>query len=159
MDNIRSAKACVIEREAVRNSIPGTFSSLMCLFRLSSVIGMGIVTIYPEEGGRGTKYSNMNNEVIKPRVCHSRLHIYFCNQAKICIMWSKDGSDTFIHGDDDDFNPHHFVPLYCQSQMEKPNIAGFSKASTKKDQSSKMSRKITHFLHTREAVANTGEYY
>ena len=157
VDIIVSAEGAVIEREAVKNSIPGIFSSLMCLFGLSSVIGMDIVTIYPEEVGRANKYSNMNNGVIKPRVSHSKLHTDFCNEAKICIMWSKDGSDTFIHGDDEDFNPNHFVPLYCQSQKEKPNIAGFSKTSTKKDQSSKMSRKITDFLHTTESVTKNGE--
>ena len=56
MDNVCSAKACLVERESVRNSIYGMFSSLMCLLGLSSVVGMAIVSIYPEEVARECKY-------------------------------------------------------------------------------------------------------
>ena len=53
-----SARTAVVLREALRNTVKNTFSSILCVFALSSVTGMDITTVYPETTGRKVSISS-----------------------------------------------------------------------------------------------------
>ena len=106
----------VVKREACRNSVPGTFSSLICMLALSSVIGKNIFSLYPEEISKETKYSLCNNGVIKPKTYHEMFKSQFDENHRIILLWTKDGSSSFIPGTSGEFKPNHFVPLIQQHQ-------------------------------------------
>ena len=117
--NNPSSRAVVIRREAIRNAVPDTFSSLLCMFALSSVVGMDITTVYPEEIGKETKYSKFLNGTILPRV-ESTLFSKACSNVPIILMWTTSGI-TVLPGLDSSFHPNHFVPLfYCFNDNSTP---------------------------------------
>ena len=108
--NNPSSRAVVVRREAIRNAVPGTFSSLLCMFALSSVVGMDITTVYPEEIGKETKHSKFLNGTISPRVA-STLFSNACSNVPLILMWTTSGI-TVLPGFDSSFHPNHFVPLF-----------------------------------------------
>ena len=46
-----SSRVVCIKREAIRNANVGSYKSVVCLFGLSSVTGMSIISVYPEKLG------------------------------------------------------------------------------------------------------------
>ena len=52
-----SSRVLVVQWEAVKNLTSGTYASLVCLFALSSVIGMDVISVYPEDQHHKTKNS------------------------------------------------------------------------------------------------------
>lgn len=105
-----STRTIVVEREALRNAVDGTFSSQICMFALSSVIGMNIVTVYPEKVGEETKYSKFLNGTIHPRAAHGIFASKVVQDIQLILMWTCDGIAT-LPGLDVSFQPNHFVPL------------------------------------------------
>ena len=126
----------VVKREASRNSVPGTFSSLICMMALSSVIGKDVFSLYPEEIAKETKYSQCNNGLIKPRMYHDRFHNKFNENHNIILLWSRDGSSSFIPGTSTEFKPNHFVPLIKQ-EMNTP-YTGHSRSFLAKSRKEKI---------------------
>ena len=105
-----SSRMTVVRREAIRTATSGTFSSLMCMFALSSVTGMQIVSVYPETLGQATKPSQFQNGTISPRMTHNRLTGNDVQKVKLILMWTVDGTLN-LPGLDVNFQPNHFVPL------------------------------------------------
>ena len=62
-----SNRVVCIKRKAIRNANGGTYSSVVCLFGLSSLTGVSIVSVYPEKLGQETKYSLFLNSTILPQ--------------------------------------------------------------------------------------------
>ena len=138
-------KVDVVQREAIRNAVPCTYTSLMCIFALSSVIGREIYSIYPEEQGKETKYSQLNNGVMKPRITHSKLSTNFNKETKLCIMWTRSGCNNFIPGISGDFEPNHFVPIINAPPTTTPHTGYSRKFNTDKG-TVLNTKKITDFL-------------
>jgi hypothetical protein len=105
-----NSRVAVVRREAVRNATIGTFASLMCVFALSSVTGMNIISVYPEELDHETKYSQFQNGTIFPRRCHKNFSGKLAQNVKLILMWTTNGIVT-LPGLSEDFQPNHFVPL------------------------------------------------
>lgn len=122
----------VVKREACRNSVPGTFSSLICMLALSSVIGRNIVSLYPEEIKKETRYSLCNNGLIKPKTYHEMFKNKFNENHSIILLWTKDGSSSFIPGTSREFKPNHFVPVIQQQQETNMPYTGHSRSSLAK---------------------------
>ena len=101
------SRTVVVKREAIRNATNGIYSSLLCVFALSSVTGMGLISVYPEKLGKETKYSQFQNGTISPRARHDSFSSKLVQEAKIIIMWTTDGVLTH----NETFQPNHFVPL------------------------------------------------
>ena len=108
--NEKESNYKLIIRQGMHNLVPVTFSPLICMLALSSVIGKEIIVVYPEKIGEETKYSWYRNGAIMPRVNHGLLEITY-NQHKIVIMWSKSGSLSFLPIVGIGFQPDHFVAL------------------------------------------------
>ena len=85
--NEKESNYKLIIRQGMHNLVPGTYSPLICMLALSSVIGREIISVYPEKIGEETKYSWCGNGKIKPRVNHRLLETLY-NQHEIVIMWS-----------------------------------------------------------------------
>ena len=100
----------VVQREAVRNLTSGTYASLMCLFALSSVTGMDVISVYPEELDHETKYSKFQNGTILPRNAHKDFSVKLVQESKLIFMWTTVGFLT-LPGLAQGFQPNHFVPL------------------------------------------------
>ena len=99
----------VVKREAIRNASSGTFASFMCVFALSSVVGMPITSVYPEKMTK-TKYSQFQNGTVLPRLPHNMFKNRLVQDVKLILMWTTDGILT-LPGINKDFQPNHFVPL------------------------------------------------
>ncbi len=69
----------VVQREALQNAVSASFSSLLCIMALTSVTGMKMTTVYPENNSKESKYSKFMNGTILPRATHnlfsSKLHV------------------------------------------------------------------------------------
>ena len=133
-----SARTAVVLREALRNAVNNTFSSLLCMFALSSVTGMDITTVYPETTGKETKYSQFLNGTISPRARHTSFTSKLVQDVQLILLWSTDGIAT-LPGIDKNFQPNHFVPL-VQVQDRDENI---TPKALKKKTTSKIQPKIT----------------
>ena len=105
-----SSRVVCIKREAIRNANVGAYASVMCLFGLSSVTGMSIISVYPEKLGQETKYSQFLNGTILPRQVHNNFLDKLVQEVKLIIMWTSSGID-FLPGLSKEFQPNHFVPL------------------------------------------------
>ncbi len=105
-----SSRVTVVKREAIRNATSGTYASLMCVFALSSVAGMSITSVYPENLEKKTKYSQFQNGTVLPRLHHNNFKNKLVQEVKLILMWTTDGIHT-LPGMSDDFQPNHFVPL------------------------------------------------
>ena len=105
-----NSRVVVVRREAVRNSTIGTFASLMYVFALSSVTGMNIISVYPEELDQETKFSQFQNGTVFPRKRHRNFLGKLVQHVKIILMWTTDGIFTLPELSED-FQPNHFVPL------------------------------------------------
>ena len=82
----------------------------MCVFALSSVIGMVVTSVYPETFQQQTKYSQFQNETIFPWVAHHSLLSKLVHETKLIFMWTTHG--IHVHpGISKNFQPNHFVPL------------------------------------------------
>ena len=81
----------------------------MCVFALSLVTGMDLISVYPEKLGQETKYSQFQNGTISPRARHDSFSSKLVQEAKIIIMWTTDGVGVLTHNET--FQPNHFVPL------------------------------------------------
>ena len=105
-----SSRVAVVKREAIQNATNGTFSSFMCLFALSSVTGMNVISVYPEKLGQETKYSQFQNGTISPRKSHDNFLKNLGQEVKLVFMWTTHGNLT-LPGLNENFQPNHFVPL------------------------------------------------
>ena len=105
-----SSRVVVVQREAVKNLTSGAYASLMCLFALSSVTGMDVISVYPEELDHKTKYSKFQNETILPRNAHKDFSSKLVQESKLIFMWTTAGFLT-LPGLAQGFQPNHFVPL------------------------------------------------
>ena len=105
-----SSRVMVVQREAVKNLTSGTYASLMCLFALSSVTGMDVISVYPEEQDNKTKYSRFLNGTILPRNAHKDFSVKLVQGSKLIFMWTTAGFLT-LPGLSEGFQPNHFVPL------------------------------------------------
>ena len=116
-----SSRAVVVKREALRNAVSGTFSSLLCMFALSSVIGIDITSVYPEDTGKETVYSRFLNGKISPKAAH-RFSSKVSPDIQLILLWSIDGI-TVLPGLDSTLRPNHFVPLVLSKikKISKPN--------------------------------------
>ena len=72
----------IVRQQAIRNSTNGTFSSLMCVFALSSVTGISIIAVYPEKMGNASKYSQFLNGKILTRIIHDSFSKKVAQQCK-----------------------------------------------------------------------------
>ena len=129
-----SNRVVCIQREAIRNATVGTYSSLMCLFALTSVTGMSIISVYPEKLGQKTKYSQFQNGVILPRQVHNNFSTKLMQEVKLIIMWTSSGIDV-LPGLSKDFQPNHFVPLVefkAKTGSKQPKITTIFKANSSK---------------------------
>ncbi len=127
-----SSRTMVVKREAIRNANPGNFSSLLCMFALSSVTGMTITSVYPEKLGAETKYSQYLNGTISPRLADKRFTEKLVQPIKLLLLWTTDGVHT-LPGLNTDFQPNHFVPL----------VEFMSKDDSNKKAAQPQQRKIT----------------
>ena len=105
-----SSRVTVVKREAIRNATGGTYASLMCVFGLSSVTGIGVTSVYPEKVGQETKYSQFQNGTVWPRLFHSNVKSKLVQEAKLILMWTTLGIHI-LPGMSKGFQPNHFVPL------------------------------------------------
>ena len=105
-----SSRMGVVRQEAIRNSANGTFSSLMCVFALSSVTGMSIISVYPEKMGEANKCSQFLNGKILPRIIHDCFNKKVAQPCKLILMWTSVGARC-LPGLDVSFQANHFVPL------------------------------------------------
>lgn len=129
-----SSRVVCIKREAIRNATVGTYSSLMCLFALTSVTGMSIISVYPEKLGQKTKYSEFQNGTILPRQVHNNFSGKLVQEVKLIIMWTSSGIDV-LPGLSKDFQPNHFVPLVefrPKTGSKQPKITTLFKANSSK---------------------------
>ncbi len=118
-------------REAIRNSVPFNYASLMCIFALSSVMGREIYSLYPEEIEKESKHSKLNNGVIKPRVVNSKLSTSF--------------NMNFIPAIPGDFQPNQSVPIINAPPATTPHT-GYSRKFTTDKGTVANNEKITNFL-------------
>ena len=146
-----NSKIDVVQREAVRNSVPCNYSSLTCIFALTSVIGREVYLLYPEEKGKESRHSQLNNGVIKPRVIHSKLSTKFNKETKLCIMWTRSGSINFIPGIPGDFQPNHFVPIIDGPPTTTPHT-GYSRKFNADRGTVVNTKKITDFLKVKPTI-------
>ena len=99
---MQNYKGC-IQREGILNLNNKRWSSLMCLFALSSAIGMQIRSIYSTTDIHNTnRYEDMFNLAAIPST-------YINQNAVIIILWSRSGS--LDNTKDVSFKPNHFVPV------------------------------------------------
>ena len=134
-----SSRVNVVEQEAYLNCKPQTFSLLLCIFGLCSVLGKNIQTVYPEEEGTPNIYSQTNNGVIRPRKYHNLCKDIKFSQDDIIIMWTGSGQATIESKFD------HFVTLIPsasskdppQAQKRKLDIKDFFQRSTSTNGSGK----------------------
>jgi hypothetical protein len=124
-----STRTAAVMREAMRNATNNTFSSLLCMFSLSSVTGMNITTVYPEIIGKETKYSKFLNGTISPRAAHTSISSKFVQDVQLILLWSTAGI-AVLPGLDTSFKPNHFVPL-VQVQQSEGNIKSKVKVQPK----------------------------
>ena len=82
----------------------------MCLFALSSVTGMNVISVNPEKLGQETKYLQFQNGTISLRKTHEQLQKNLVQEVKLIIMWTTIGNIT-LPGLVENFQPNHFVPL------------------------------------------------
>ena len=116
-----SSRAVVVKREALRNAVSGTFSFFLCMFALSSVIGIDITSVYPEDTGKETVYSRFLNGKISPKAAHKLFSSKVSPDIQLILLWSIDGI-TVLPGLDSTFRPNHFVPLVLSKiKISKPN--------------------------------------
>ena len=64
----------------------------MCVFALSSVVGMNITSVYPEKLEQVTKYSQFQNGTVQ--------------EVKLILMWTTDGIHT-LHGMSENSQPNN----------------------------------------------------
>ena len=131
-----SSRVVCIKREAIRNATVGTYSLLICLFALSSVTGMSIISVYPEKLGQKTKYSQFQNGTILPRQVHNNFSDKLVQEVKLIIMWTSSGIDV-LPGLSEDFQPNHFVPLVefkAKTRSKQPKITTLFKANSSKQE-------------------------
>ena len=65
-----SSRVKVADHEFIRNASPGTFSFLLSMLALSSVTGMNITSLYPENAAARNKYSQFLNGTIHSLQTH-----------------------------------------------------------------------------------------
>ena len=139
-----STRTVVVQREALRNAVSGSFSSLLCMMALTSVTGMRMTTVYPENSSKESKYSKFMSGTILPRAAHNLFSSKLVQDVQLIIMWSMSGI-TILPGVDTTFQPNHFVPLV---KLDKTD--GSSRTSNLKEKQQKISqgqqRKITDVL-------------
>ena len=147
-----STRTAVVFREALRNAVNNTFSSVLCMFALSSVTGMDITSVYPETAGKKTKNSQFLNGTISPRARHASFTSKLVQDVQLILLWSTAGIAT-LPGIDTNFQPNHFVPL-VQVQERDENI---TPKALKQKTISKVQPKITDVLKgTRRETSTKG---
>lgn len=129
--NNPSSRTIVVKREAIKNATSGTYASLMCMLALSSVTGMNILSVYPEEIEKETKSSQLLNGTICPRTPHKLFASKLAQPAKLIILWSRDGINI-LPGVSNTFQPNHFVPLLEYNHKGKSHHGGLSRAHQSK---------------------------
>ena len=82
--------------------------SLIYMFALSSVIGKKIYALYLEEITKETKYGLCDNGLIKPKTYNEMFKNRFDEKHGIILLWTKDGSRTFVSRTSKEFKPNHF---------------------------------------------------
>ena len=82
--------------------------SLIYMFALSSVIGKKIYALYLEEITKETKYDLCDNGLIKPKTYNEMFKNRFDEKHGIILLWTKDGSRTFVSRTSKEFKPNHF---------------------------------------------------
>ncbi|CAB4005035.1 Hypothetical predicted protein [Paramuricea clavata] len=102
-----SSRVTVVKREAIRNTTGGTYASLMCVFDLST--GMGVISF--------------QNGTIWPRLFHNNIKTKLVQEAKLILMWITHGIHI-LPGMSKDFQPNHFVPLveFITKSAEKKKL-------------------------------------
>ena len=143
----------VVKREAIRNSTSGTYASLMCVFALSSVVGMNITSVYPGKLEQVAKYSQFQNGTVLPRLVHDNFKNKLVQEVKLILMWTTDGTHT-LPGMSENFQPNHFVPLveFIAKNMPKKTIQPkitdlFRFESLQNDQSTSEGKLIMQLFH------------
>ena len=140
-----SSRSNVVEREAFLNLRSGTFSSLLCILALSSVLGRDILTVYPEEEQNTSMYSLTNNGLIHPRKYHDLCHQIKFPSYGIVIMWTTTGNFTLESRCD------HFVPLIPpSSNMQRKGVACISHKVNQPT--------IQNMFQNLKSAVNRGEY-
>ena len=154
-----SSRAVVVQREAIRNATSGNFASLLCMLALSSVTGMDITTVYPEITGQESKYSRMQNGIIKPRISHGRFVSKVVQNVKLIILWSRDGMNV-LPGVGTMFQPNHFVPLvqYKPKGQQQAHHRGLSPKFQSKSAKGQQQRSINDLLKAPNVDKKSGMY-
>jgi hypothetical protein len=97
-------------KEAILNSIDRTWTSLICMLGLSSVVGVSIKSLYPRSQG----YEKIIGGIIKPR-CQN----FNISTNDLSIMWTNSG---IINTPECKFAPNHFVPIVLGPlELESPS--------------------------------------
>ena len=82
--------------------------SLIYMLALSSVIGKKIYALYLEEITKEAKYGLCDNGLIKPKTYHEMFKNRFDEKHGIILLWTKNGSRTFVSRTSKEFKPNHF---------------------------------------------------
>ena len=102
---------------------PPPISALATALALSSVIGIDITSVYPEDTGKETVYSRFLNGKISPEAAHKLFSSKVSPDIGLILLWSIDGI-TVLPGLDSTFRPNHFVLLVLSKikKISKPEI-------------------------------------
>ena len=127
--------------EAFKNCQDKRWSPFVCLMALSSVLGLPVKSYYPDCAKESYAFRLMNT-TIQPRIGTDDL------KEPVHLLW------TIAGGIKEDlnprFSPNHVVPLFfltknvlhapssCVKSCTKKSIAGLFKATSKKEQQSKI---------------------
>ncbi len=122
-------RTVVVQQEALQNAVSGSFSSFLCMMALTSVTGMKMTTVYPENNSKESKYSKFMNGTILPRATHDLFSSKLVQHGQHIIMWSMSGI-TILPGVDTTFQPNHFVPLVKLDKTDGSSSTSNSKRKT-----------------------------
>ena len=84
--------------------------SLMCIFPLSSVTGMNVISVFPKKVGQKTKHSQFQNRTISPCRTRDNFTKNLVQEVELIIMWTTTSNIT-LPGLVENFQPNLFVPL------------------------------------------------
>ncbi|XP_046862999.1 uncharacterized protein LOC124456670 isoform X2 [Xenia sp. Carnegie-2017] len=118
----KTSRSQVVTREAIRNASNCCYSSLLCMFALSSVTGMKVRSVYPDTLGETSKYAKFLNGQILPRVEHSLFEHADAKQTpELVFLWSAYGASS-LPALETSFKVNHFgplIPFYVKESVEE----------------------------------------
>ena len=122
------SRCLTIKRQAEITSRLNSYSPLMTMLGLASVIGVDILTIQGDYGEED-KHSRLHTGIIKPREYHDKFANSYQCELPVTLMWVRDPGSYLLKKENSKIN--HIVPL-----APKPinmNRTGFSKKHVLKE--------------------------